>query len=390
MSSPSAKSGGAADPQVRRGHSKHERLRSHLLGEIARGVLSPGDVLVPERQLAELMQISRSTVRQTLDDLESEGLVRRVQGKGTFVAERPTSDPVSRASAAMAIVVLDVASGYYTSLLSGFEDACTRAGQPAVVCNSGNSVDRQANHLMRLLAHRVSGVVLNASSESTTPPYQVEVLQDAGIPVVLLHRAIPEVSAPLLEMPAEEIGYKAARLLVDAGHRHVVLLDSYRDDLSARTEASFRDTLVEAGLQLPNDRVIYGKSSEWCGKIPNFDEYDRQLEKLLPELLSQPNRPTAIFAGVDTIAEHIYLAAQRLGLRVPDDLSIVCFGGAHREGAILNRLTAITIDEILAGRKAVELLQEMRTGTRQIKDSEAFRLPLALSAGETIGAPSRR
>jgi GntR family transcriptional regulator, arabinose operon transcriptional repressor len=239
---------------------------------------------------------------------------------------------------------------------------------------------------MRLLAHRVSGVVLNASSLSTTPPYQVELLQDAGIPVVLLHRSISEVAAPLLALPAEEIGRKAARLLIEAGHKHVAFFDSYRNDLSARTETSFRKTLAEAGLGLRESCVDYLQSEAWNDPSV-FDEYDRHLEAILPRLLSGPERPTAIFAGFDTIAEHIYLAAQRLGVCVPADLSIVCFGGAHRKGVILKRLSAIAIDEVAAGKKAVELLQEMRTGRRRIKDSEVIRLPLSCYAGETLGPP---
>jgi DNA-binding LacI/PurR family transcriptional regulator len=68
-------------------------------------------------------------------------------------------------------------------------------------------------------------------------------------------------------------------------------------------------------------------------------------------------------------------------------LSIICFGGAHRDGAILKRLTAITIDEVAAGKRAVELLQEMRSGAKKIRNAEVFRLPLAVSADDTLGPP---
>jgi GntR family transcriptional regulator, arabinose operon transcriptional repressor len=368
-----------------RGKPKSERLRSHLLDEIAAGALNPGDAIVAERHLAKVLKISRSTVRQTLDEMEREGLITRVQGRGTFVTEKAFPETANRSSA-MAIVVLEVAAGYYVSLLSGFEDACAQAGYPVVVCNSGNSVDRQANHLMRLMAHRVSGVVLNASSVALTPPYQVGLLQNAGIPVVLLHRAIPEVSAPVLEMPVEEIYHRAAKLLIDAGHHNIAYIDSYRDDLSARAEASLQQTLNDAGLQLASENIVYGQSATWVSGT-NFEEYDRFLDNLLPRLLSQPNRPTAIFAGFDSVAEHVYLAAQRLGLRIPADLSIVCFGGAHREGAILKRLSAVVIDEVTAGKRAVELLQEMRLGQRPIKDTQHFPLPLSYCEGETLGPP---
>jgi GntR family transcriptional regulator of arabinose operon len=382
MRSSAAQSAVTAPGRVRRGKPKGERLRTHLLSEIASGSLSPGDALVAERDLARVMQISRSTVRQTLDEMEREGFIHRVQGKGTFVADRQSPELASR-SASVAIVVLDVATSYYVSLLSGFEDACTKSAQTAVICNSGNSIDRQANHLMRLLSQRVYGVVLNASSLAATPAYQVELLQDAGIPVVLLHRPIPEVRAPVLEMPADEIGDRAARMLIEAGHRRVALFDSYRVDLSIRTEASFQKALNEAGLDLPASHIVYGQNSEWFSNA-SLDEYDRYLDEILPKLLSQPNPTTALFAADEYVAEHIYLSAQRLGVRIPDDLSIVSTGGAHRDGVIRKRLTTIAIDEVAAGKKAVELLQEMRAGKRPINDSEQFRLALSCIEGETL------
>lgn len=360
-------------------------LRTYLVNELAKGTLKPGEALLPERRLAEILETSRTTVRQTLGELENEGLIVRIQGKGTFITEHATVGTANRTDA-FAIVVLDVVSGYYRSLLSGFEQACSAVGRHAVVCDSGNSVDRQGNHMMRLLAHRVSGVVLNATASVATPSYQVQLLQDAGIPVVLLHRAVPEVAAPLLEMPAAETGRQAARLLLEAGHRQVAFFDSYRADLSLTTESSFRDALTEAGFPLHQDYVVYGKQEMW-DNATSLEQYEQVVAQRLRQLLSRRDRLTAIFANGDTIAEHIYLATQRLGIRVPDELSLLCFGGGHREGAILRRLAAITIDEIGAGEKAVELLQEMRTGKRQIRNSEAFQLSLTVCPGETLGPP---
>ncbi|MEX0643579.1 MAG: GntR family transcriptional regulator [Pirellulales bacterium] len=372
--------------RVRRRKPKRERLRSHLLSEIAAGTLNPGDALFAERHLAEIMQVSRSTVRQTLDDLEREGIVHRVQGKGTFVSER-RKQASSGQTAANAIVVLDVSSRYYLSLLAGFEKACARAGHPALICNSEDSIDRQGNHLMGLLAHRVSGVALNACARETTPPYHVELLQDAGIPVVLLHRPIPNVCAPLLELPAEEMGQSAARLLIEAGHQRVAFFDSRHCDLSTRTETSFRATLASAGIALPESCVEYASESGGWKSTSALDEYDRYLENVLPRFLSQPNPPTAIFSAFDPLAEHIYLAAQRLGVRIPEDLSIVTVGGVHRVGAILKRMTGVLVDEVKAGSKAVELLEEMRAGKRPIDDTEVFSLPLSCFEGETLGPP---
>ena len=94
--------------------------------------------------------------------------------------------------------------------------------------------------------------------------------------------------------------------------------------------------------------------------------------------------PNAIFASFDSLAEVIYLLLPRLGLRSPEDVSLVGFGGARREGALARRLTSVVVDEIGTGRRAVELLHQMRCGDRPIDDNEEIVLELTLSRGETL------
>jgi LacI family transcriptional regulator len=98
----------------------------------------------------------------------------------------------------------------------------------------------------------------------------------------------------------------------------------------------------------------------------------------LERMLSAPDRPTAIMVGFHSAAEIIYLCAQRLGLRVPDDLSIITVGDVRREGAIARRLTTVAIDAAALGRRTAELLYEMQAGQRAIDDIE-------LQKGATLG-----
>lgn len=64
----------------------YHQLSQSLLTQITNGEFSPGDALPPERELTTVYDVSRITVRRAIDELESEGYVRREQGKGTFVA----------------------------------------------------------------------------------------------------------------------------------------------------------------------------------------------------------------------------------------------------------------------------------------------------------------
>jgi len=69
----------------------HTAILAHLAALIASGALAPGARLPPERRLAATLGVSRMTVRQALGELERDGLVRRVVGRGggTFVGEAP-------------------------------------------------------------------------------------------------------------------------------------------------------------------------------------------------------------------------------------------------------------------------------------------------------------
>ena len=63
------------------------QLQELIREKIADGVWGPGDLIPSERELSEQYNISRMTVRQALNELTNEGIVRREQGRGTFVTE---------------------------------------------------------------------------------------------------------------------------------------------------------------------------------------------------------------------------------------------------------------------------------------------------------------
>ncbi|MEG1891043.1 MAG: GntR family transcriptional regulator [Clostridia bacterium] len=65
----------------------YSQLSEYLRHKIQSGVLKPGDKMIAENEVVELLKISRTTVRQAYEQLVDEGLIVRYRGKGTFVAE---------------------------------------------------------------------------------------------------------------------------------------------------------------------------------------------------------------------------------------------------------------------------------------------------------------
>lgn len=362
------------------GRSKHERLRDHLVGEMLAGRLKPGQIIPSQRYFVEALGVAPMTVRQAMASLENEGLIRRVQGKGTFV-DTDARRKLKRGLDILALIVPETREGFYPSLLHGFEDAASAIHHQTIICNTNESVERQGDIILQLLDKKVGGVALNPMGSPLTPAYQVRQLQEHGIPVVFCHRGVDGVTAPLLSIPFYDVGRRAGNALAEQGHRHVACFTGPPSCLTSRDyEAGLREALQAAN----SDAVIETIHIE-AGPIKTTEDSCWQA---IERLFGKPDAPTAIFTSFDSTAEVIYLLLPRLGLRAPEDVSLVGVGGTWREDAFTRRLTSVVIDEIATGKKAVGLLDEMRRGNRPIDDNEEFVLPLGLSDGETLGKPN--
>lgn len=363
------------------GMPKHERLRAYLLKELQEGKLRPGDALPTELALANSAEVSRNTVRHALAELERSGLIRRVRGSGTFVH----SSAMERLKSGLdifALVIPDTRRGFYPSLQRGFHAASTAGHNQVIVCDTENDMLRQADAVLQLLDKKIAGAAIVPTTNPVTPAHQLRPLHEQGIPLVFCHRRVTEIQAPLVCFSAREVGKMAARALLEKGHRRAAFFAFERAGLGTQYERGFREGLEPNG-KLPTEFVRYDDA-------PRLTEaHDAFLEKNLAQVLRQASRPTAIFCPFDSETEAIYLHLTRLGARIPEDISLISFGGTWREGALTRRLTAVTVDEEALGRRAAQLLDEMRRRVRSLHDSSEVVMPLSWATGETLGPAPR-
>ncbi len=373
---------------------KYTRLKKYLLEELRSGRLRPGDALPTELELAAELGVARGTVRHAFDELAQEGILSRVRGKGTFVQDqietllRRETPPVEKNSrpdtlAVDALVVPETRSGYYPDLLYGFDEAASRHYHQILVSSSDNNLNRQGQIFLQLLQKRVAGVAVVPTSQPT-PPFQIQALQNQGIPVVFCHRKVDGVRAPLLAIPFDEIGRRSARALVERGHRRVAVVMSTPGAGTEPLLGGFRAQLAEAEIEFRPSDFNVGDGNQL-----DMGPHEERISAFLHRTFTDRSRPTAIMTSFDPIAEVIYLQLNRMGLRVPEDVSIISFGGKERRGAILRRVSSVVLDGALEGRRAIEILEEIRAGTRSIYDESTLPLPLEFYEGATLGpAPS--
>jgi GntR family transcriptional regulator, arabinose operon transcriptional repressor len=356
---------------------KHERLKEHFIDEMRSGRLKSGQLMPSEQYLMETLGVARATIRQAMAALESEKLICRKQGKGTYV-EADVLRRLKRGQDIFALMVPETRGGFYPSLLYGFESAASAIRHQAIVCATESDIAKQADIILQLLDKEIGGIAIVPTSLVPTPEYQIHHIQKQGIPVVFCHRRVEGITAPLLAIPFYEMGRRAGEVLIDRGHSRVAYFTPHHAPSAELYQAGLRDALHTTGLELPDELVYTGPS-----RMPDRDSTFASLKRMI----SLPEPPTAIFS-TNPMAEMIYLLALESGIRVPGDVSIIGTGSTWRESPLAQRITTVAIDEMAMGRQAVSLLHEMRNGTRPLNDNTEITMDVELLEAETLAVRS--
>ena len=175
-------------------------------------------------------------------------------------------------------------------------------------------------------------------------------------------------------------GGRAVQYLIDLGHRRIGWVDYHFDGVHS-DHYSVKDRL-DGGMELARRtgcRLCFQGSP-----IPNQSVPREQRLAFTQKWLSQPDRPTGVIAYNARYASTVHLAATKLGLRVPGDLSIMCFEEAPAEDYGLPFATSV-IPTFEMGREAVRLLMTKLAHPRRVFPPAA--LPHGFAPGALCGPP---
>ncbi len=170
-------------------------------------------------------------------------------------------------------------------------------------------------------------------------------------------------------------GILATEYLIAHGHRHIGFIGDRMDKPVSFTSSAlrlegFQQALAQAGL-------TYNPDWCWCGH--HSREAARDAAR---RILSLPERPTAIFASIDTLAFGVLAAAKDLGLKVPDDVAVIGFDDIA--AAEIMDLTTVNQHLSESGRRGAELMLMWLESGVFPEDQWRIELPLTIVERGTV------
>jgi LacI family transcriptional regulator len=247
----------------------------------------------------------------------------------------------------LALILTDITNPFWTRVARGVEDTARQAGYSVFLCNTDENEAIQLETVQSVLQRQVDGILLVPRGNGAD---LVARIRQQGVPVVVLDRRTAGLNVDVVRGDSEGGAYQLARVLLDLGHRHISLLSGPSDvPTAADRAAGFWRALSEAGKQAGGS-VLYGEYSYASGF-----ELARQALAAIP-------RASAFFAGNNLIATGALRAIQEAGLRVPQDLSLVCFDDFPPELMIEPFFTTAAQPGYEMGRQATRLLLDRLSG----------------------------
>lgn len=268
------------------------------------------------RDVAKAAGVSVTTVSHALNDATSfrvkaatQQLVRDVARDLGYAPNKMASGLRNQRSQILGLVSDEITTTPFAgAMIRGAQDAAYDRGYVVMVVNSGLDSELENREINMLRQHQVDGVVYaRMYHQSVQVPAELE-----GLPTVLLDSITDDKS--ISSVIPDEVGAAetAVEAIIQAGHTRIGMINNI-DDIPAThgRREGFLNALRRHGLQHDPRHLVIGQPETTGGREAALG------------LLGQPDRPTALFCFSDRVAMGAYQAATALGLRIPEDVSIV-------------------------------------------------------------------
>jgi LacI family transcriptional regulator len=299
------------------------------------------------RDVADAAVVSRSTASRALTGNgyvapAVRDRVRKVARELGYVPDAMARHLRQQASHSVGVLVSDLRNDFYASLAAGVSQQARRRQYTMMLTDDGGSADVEAEAAEAFVALRVAGVIVTPVSAHVT-----DYLARHQIPVVEVDRQFAAGSCDAVVVDNETAARRVTAGLLALGHRRIALvIDETHWTTGRDRSAGYEAAFGAAGVALDRSLMI---TAGW-----DVDGAQREARKLL----AVADRPTAVFAANNVLAEGVWRAAAELQLAIPQELSLVSFDDMPWMSMVRPGITAVAQDAVALGEAAIAQLVE--------------------------------
>ena len=324
---------------------KYQEIADWLKENIRKGTFKSGEKLISEPSLCEKFGISRHTARAAISILEQEGYVVRKQGSGTYV-----NHFISDAGRKKIGLLMTYADDYiFPTIISSIEEVLSEKGHSMSLRLTQNKVEHERSQLLAFLSDDINGLIVEPV-KSAIPSINLDIFKEfaaRGIPVIFINSYYSRLDCNYIINDDVEGARLATRNLVENGHKNIGGIFKHDDLQGGYRYKGFAKELYEQNLKLHENHIIWF-STETLDSLFSANQVKLLLDRLAGI--------SGIVCYNDEVAVKLIQAFTRVGLHIPQDLSVVSFDNSNLSRVSSVHLTSVTHPGVEIGRLAAESL----------------------------------
>lgn len=301
--------------------------------------------------IANKLGVSRGTVDRALHgrgriDEDMRDKIIRTAAEMNYHPNALARSLKTNRSGLVGLLMPSIMNSFFSEIIQGISEASSRANHAVVFCliDDQASVDK---YLSLLMEKRIDGAIVSPFSGLFDFKLFSQQLIDADIPVVSVTRPAGNADVPCVRADDFKGGCDATNHLIELGHSRIAYVSFMKNDYLA--------DLRYQGYQRAMDSI---------GGQHSYIQADSTDHVDVKKLLDLPERPTAVFASSDVLAADMIRQLQNLGLRVPEDISVVGFDDLFVCTLMSPEITTIRQPKRELGLVAFEQLSKLTSGKR--------------------------
>lgn len=356
-----------------RGETKYAMVMAYLLNYIKEYHLVAGDKLPTEMQLVEELGISRITIQRAIRNLQQQGVVRRVQGGGTYVAGDAGEQAEDKELQFIPFVLTN--DNDYTGALDyiqGADSYLSNHSYYLTVHSSHKNAEEECEVIRRLVEDGAKCIIVQpfASSENYFLYFQ---MMQKGVDFVFVDRMPKNLVANWVMCDNITGGYLAAKHLAKCGGKRIGLVSL--DPIASAYSLEQRKAGYQLALQ--EERLPYRE------EYIQFANEREEIKELIDRLLGLPEPPDALFCANDITAVDALNYLQSIHREVPEDILIMGFDNLSITQSASVPISTIEQPFFKIGYEAARIARKLLSGERDYIAQEI--LPVKLQKRMSTG-----
>lgn len=323
----------------------YQPMLDEIRHAVESGVYAPGQKLGTELEWSRKTGLSRVSVRRAVDLLVNDGVIQRQAGKGLYVPETPTWTRQIQ----LVVPGLTLHHHQWVRVASGCRSICGQHQVGLQIYDAGESLEQDIKHIQQLPQSHMDGAIIGSLAH---PRFMDAIysLKNSGMPFVMVDDALDQLGITSIMVDYYQGGYQAGEKLIEQGHERIGFVGRFSPRTISLMAQGLRDAIADAGLPLDRSLLLDLEVED------PLDDWRPAIDRCTRVLMNRKSPPTAIFYCNDDVAGYGYQTLKKMGLKIPDDVSVVGFGKMPVSQWLEPALTTIDHPCEEIGRRAAQLL----------------------------------